>query len=101
MEGIQDGMVHVMKRSFFDAYEDMDQDIPSVPEDFKELQRYKESRQFRERKVNAEVLEAWVKRWPGQSTFLCSQIWFTQKVNTVFAGAIIRLHKVNEDKNTK
>jgi hypothetical protein len=37
MEGIQDQIIRFLKKSFFDTYEDMDLDIPSVPEDFKEL----------------------------------------------------------------
>jgi hypothetical protein len=37
-------MIRFLKKSLFDTYEDMDLDIPNVPEDFKELLRYKESR---------------------------------------------------------
>jgi len=37
-------MIRFLKRSLFDTYEDMDLDIPNVPEDFKELSKFKENR---------------------------------------------------------
>ena len=58
-------MIRFLKKSLFDTYEDMDLDIPNVPEDFNKLSRFKETRQFRERRVSVEVLEAWGKKWPG------------------------------------
>lgn len=34
--------------------------------------------------------EAWVSEWPGQATFLSSQIWFTMRVEAIFAGSADR-----------
>jgi len=65
-------MISYLKKSLFDTYEDMDLDLPNAPEDTKDLAKFKETKAFRERRVNIETLEAWVKKWPGQSTFLCS-----------------------------
>lgn len=31
--------------------------------------------------------EAWVSEWPGQATFLSSQLWFTMRVEAIFAGS--------------
>jgi len=30
--------------------------------------------------------EEWATAWPGQATYLCSQLWFTLRVRTIFAG---------------
>lgn len=31
--------------------------------------------------------EEWATAWPGQATFLCSQLWFTRRVRAIFAGS--------------
>jgi hypothetical protein len=37
MQAVERGMLKVMKKMIFETYEDMDRDIPPIPEDFREL----------------------------------------------------------------
>ena len=66
------------------TFEDMDKDLPQVPEDLKELRKFKETNQFKVRTITPSVLEAWLNAWPGQTTYICQQIWFTEKMRATF-----------------
>jgi hypothetical protein len=43
----------------------MDRDLPIIPEEPKELNKFKKTKLFRIRKVSDEVLLAWISTWPG------------------------------------
>jgi len=55
----------------------MDKDMPQIPEDHKELKKYKLSKKFQSRQVDPQTLKLWASKWPGQCTYLSLQIWFT------------------------
>ena len=40
--------------------------------------------------MGLQEVEQWISSWPGQATFLASQIWFTMKVHAIFAGSAER-----------
>ena len=40
--------------------------------------------------MGLQTIEEWVAAWPGQATFLSSQIWFTMKVLSIFAATAER-----------
>jgi hypothetical protein len=42
---------------------------------------------FRARNVKSSTFKRWVSKFPGQSTYLSMQIWFTQRLLSIFAGA--------------
>lgn len=90
LKKLEDSMHKAMKHHIIMTYCDMDQDAPQVPEDHKELKKYKQSNKFLIRQVNSQTLKTWVQKWPGQCTYLSQQIWFTQKMQQVFEGASIR-----------
>ena len=73
-------MMVTMKKMIIFAYQDMDSDLPQTPEDTKELRKYKLEDDFRIRKVSSESLFEWISVWPGQATYVCQQLWFTQKI---------------------
>mmetsp|Transcript_42572 Transcript_42572/g.65297 ORF Transcript_42572/g.65297 Transcript_42572/m.65297 type:complete len:164 (+) Transcript_42572:276-767(+) len=58
LKGLENSMVLTMKDQLFLCYEHM-----GLPET---------------------EFEDWVKAWPGQATFLCSQVWFTMKIQSIF-----------------
>lgn len=40
--------------------------------------------------MGLQTIEEWVAAWPGQATFLSSQVWFTMKVLSIFAATAER-----------
>ena len=40
--------------------------------------------------MGLQEVEQWISSWPGQATFLASQLWFTMKVHAIFAGSAER-----------
>ena len=98
LKKFEDSMQRTIKHQLIMAYWDMDRDIPPVPEDLKELKKYKLSTKFQVRRVDALVLQNWVKRWPSQALYLSLQVWFTQKMQQVFAGAAEKSKRVADSK---
>jgi hypothetical protein len=60
LQNLETVTTYTMKRQILYCYWDMDLDLPAVPEDTKELRKYKESHKFRDRKVNEDVLREWI-----------------------------------------
>jgi len=56
LKKFEDSMQRTIKHQLIMAYWDMDRDIPPVPEDLKELKKYKLSTKFQVRRVDALVL---------------------------------------------
>jgi hypothetical protein len=98
LKKVEDNMHKAMKHQIVMTYCDMDRDAPEVPEDHKELKKYKLTNKFLVRHVNSETMKKWVQKWPGQCTYLSLQIWFTQKMQQVFEGAQMRFKKINDRK---
>ena len=52
-------------------------------------------------------VEEWVSSWPGQATYVSSQIWFSMKVISIFAGsadrerALTYAGNANKEENSK
>ena len=54
-----------------------------------------------ERFVKGRALRHWVKKWPGQCIYLAQQIWFTNKLESIFDSAVERKEKILNDKRRK
>lgn len=98
MAKLEESMIIAMRFQIILAFEDMDKDLPAVPEDPKELKRFRESKAFKYRNVNQDTLAEWICAWPGQALYVAQQLWFTQKMLCVFEGAVLKAKQVIEDK---
>ena len=43
--------------------------------------------------MGLQEVEQWISSWPGQATFLASQLWFTMKVHAIFTGSAERAER--------
>ena len=87
LEGLERLIEKTMRKQLIFCYMDMELDLPIIPEDPKEYRRFKLTSEFRARSVKADVFRDWISKFPGQSTYLASQVWFTQKLLSIFQGA--------------
>ncbi len=93
---LENMLMESMKAQILCAYQDMDKDQPTVPEDIIDFKKFKQTQTFQTRVVNAEVLKEWIARWPGQATYLSMQVWFNQKILSVFQGSIEKAKSVDQ-----
>ena len=77
------------------AYMAMDIECPRITEDPTEIKQYKQTQKFQVRHVNTEKLKLWISKFCGQATYVCQQLWLTQKLQSVFAGAFEKAKQVD------
>jgi hypothetical protein len=87
LKNIESMMGNSLKDRMFVCYEDMDLDIPKTPEESAPYRRFMDSPESYTRTVDADILIDWVCKFPGQCVYTCQQIWFTQKVESIFESA--------------
>ena len=94
-------MILALKGIVFETYELMDRDALRIPEPgTPEFRRFMNDDDRLKRKIKEPVYIEWVTKFPGQSTYLCSQISFKQKIEAIFLGAAKRGNRLKMERET-
>ena len=70
LQQLEKAMVNEMKYQVFYSYEDMDNDLPTVPTEKRDFGKFMQTKISHERFVKGKALRHWVKKWPGQCIYL-------------------------------
>ena len=88
LQGLEQAMILALKGILFESYELMDRDCLRIPEPgTPEFRRFMNDDDRLKRKIKEPIYLEWVTKFPGQSTYLSSQISFKQKIEAIFLGA--------------
>lgn len=100
LRNLETMMAYTLKEKMINCFEDMDLDIPLVPQEVKPFKDHCETMKSLQREVDPVTLSEWVHNFPGQCLYTSMQIWFTMKVESIFEGANKRRFMVIRQRQT-
>jgi hypothetical protein len=96
-------IMNAIKRELFFTYEDMDKDLPIFPEekDLGTQKNWLKKTKNNVRTVDSKTYTTWIEDWSSQTAYLATQVWFAEKVHSVFGSAKGRLRTIREVKEMR
>lgn len=70
LKNLEASMIKSIRHEIFYSYVEMDEDMPKVPENQRDFNKFMATKVSHERKVKGSTLRRWLKDWPSQCTYL-------------------------------